>query len=95
MSVEAYETAYWDWRETNGKTSQKPKQISYKIDPDTIDEKSLIFRLMTFDPRLGVRKKVNPRQRLINALNVIFPFKHYAYVDNKLKEVVRSLGRWI
>ena len=50
LSNQAYEDAYWDWySDDSRKTSQKPKQINYKIDPDTIDEQDLIFRLMTFE----------------------------------------------
>ena len=28
LSLQAYETAYWDWHDNNGKASQKPKQIT-------------------------------------------------------------------
>ena len=92
LSVEAYETAYWDWRDNNGKSSQKPKQISYKIDPDTIDEKSLIFRLMTFDHvPLEPGRKSKPKTTADHHAKCNFPpFKHYAYVNDEIKEVVRS-----
>jgi len=49
LSVQAYEAAFHEWYDGARKASQKPKQISHKVDPDTIDEKSLVFRLMTFD----------------------------------------------
>jgi len=92
LSVEAYETAYWDWRDNNGKSSQKPKQISYKIDPDTIDEKSLIFRLMTFDHvPLEPGRKSKPKTTADHHAKCNFPpFKHYAYINDEIKEVVRS-----
>jgi len=92
LSVEAYETAYWDWKNNNGKSSQKPKQISYKIDPDTIDEKSLIFRLMTFDHvPLEPGRKSKPKTTADHHAKCNFPpFKHYAYIDEEIKEVVRS-----
>ena len=92
LSVQAYETAYLDWYENNGKTSQKPKQIAHKVDPDTIDEKSLIFRVMTFDHvPLEPGRKSKPKTVADHHSKCNFPpFKHYAYKNNKLTEVVRS-----
>ena len=58
LSTEAYETAYKEWyNDPKSKQSQKPKQINYKMDPETIDEQSLVFRLMTFEHVPLNRKK--------------------------------------
>ena len=92
LSVIAYEQAYWEWYDSNGKSSQKPKQITYKVDPNTIDEKSLIFRVMTFDHvPLEPGRKSKPKTTADHHAKCNFPpFKHYAYVNEELKEVVRS-----
>jgi len=92
LSLQAYETAYWDWHDNNGKTSQKPKQITYKIDPATIEEHTLMFRLMTFDHvPLEPGRKSKPKTTADHHAKCNFPpFQHYAYVDGELKEVLRS-----
>lgn len=92
LSLKAYETAYWDWYDNNGKASQKPKQITYKIDPSTIEENTLIFRLMTFDHvPLEPGRKSKPKTTADHHAKCNFPpFQHYAYVDGELKEVLRS-----
>ena len=92
LSLQAYETAYWDWHDNNGKASQKPKQITYKIDPATIEENTLIFRLMTFDHvPLEPGRKSKPKTTADHHAKCNFPpFQHYAYADGELKEVLRS-----
>ncbi len=92
LSLQAYETAYWDWFNNNGKASQKPKQITYKIDPDTIEENTLIFRLMTFDHvPLEPGRKSKPKTTADHHAKCNFPpFQHYAYVNGELTEVLRS-----
>ena len=92
LSVIAYEQAYWEWYDSSSKSSQKPKQITYKVDPNTIDEKSLIFRVMTFDHvPLEPGRKSKPKTTADHHAKCNFPpFKHYAYVNEELKEVVRS-----
>jgi len=92
LSIQAYENAYYEWYEGERKSSQKPKQITYKVDPDTIDEKSLVFRLMTFDHvPLEPGRKSKPKTVADHHSKCNFPpFKHYAYKDGELKEVVRS-----
>ena len=92
LSLQAYETAYWDWFDNNGKASQKPKQITYKIDPATIEEHTLMFRLMTFDHvPLEPGRKSKPKTTADHHAKCNFPpFKHYAYVNGELTEVLRS-----
>ena len=92
LSLQAYETAFYDWYDNNGKASHKPKQITYKIDPDTIEENTLIFRLMTFDHvPLEPGRKSKPKTTADNHAKCNFPpFQHYAYIDGELKEVLRS-----
>ena len=93
LSILAYESAYWEWYDnTSRKQSQKPKQVNYKIDPSTIEEKSLVFRLMTFDHvPLEPGRKNKPKTVADHHSKCNFPpFKHYAYVNGELKECLRS-----
>ena len=93
LSVQAYERAYFDWYDNpTSKQSQKPKQVTYKIDPDTIDEKSLIFRVMTFEHvPLEPGRKSKPKTVADHHAKCNFPpFKHYAYIHDELKECLRS-----
>lgn len=95
LSTVAYEEAHDYWVRTAGKAAHKPKQINYKVDPETIDASTLIFRLMTFNHipeepgRKSKPKTVGDRHSKCN----FPPFQHYAYVEGKLDEVVRS--HWI
>ena len=93
LSQQAYENAYYEWyQESTRKASQKPKQTNYKIDPSTIDPKSLIFRLMTFEHvPLEPGRKSKPKTTADHHAKCNFPpFKHLAYKEDKLTEVVRS-----
>jgi len=93
LSIQAYETAYLDWYDnTSRKQSQKPKQVNYKIDPSTIDEKSLVFRVMTYEHvPLEPGRKNKPKTVADHHSKCNFPpFKHYAYVNDELKECLRS-----
>ena len=93
LSVQAYEAAYLAWYDDpKSKQSQKPKQIAHKVDPDTIDEQSLVFRLMTFDHvPLEPGRKSKPKTVADHHSKCNFPpFKHYAYVNGELSECVRS-----
>jgi hypothetical protein len=70
----------------------KPKQKEFAIDPKSIDQEDLIFRVMDMDhiPLEPGRKK-NPRNEAETKAKVNFPpFKHYAYVGGEIKEVARS-----
>ena len=92
LSVQAYEKAFNEWYDGERKASQKPKQVTYKLDPETIDEKSLIFRVMTFEHvPLEPGRKSKPKTVADHHSKCNFPpFKHYAYVNDEVKEVVRS-----
>lgn len=70
----------------------KPKQKEFAIDPKSIDQEDLVFRVMDMDhiPQEPGRKK-NPRNEAETKAKVNFPpFKHYAYIGGELKEVARS-----
>jgi len=92
LSTQAYEAAFIEWDAGPRKASQKPKQITYKVDPDTIDENSLVFRVMTFEHvPLEPGRKSKPKTTADHHSKCNFPpFKHYAYLNDELKEVVRS-----
>ena len=70
----------------------KPKQKEFAIDPKSIDQEDLVFRVMDMEhiPLEPGRKK-NPRNEAETRCKVNFPpFKHYAYVGGEIKEVARS-----
>ena len=93
LSTQAYEEAYLEWYDNSSrKQSQKPKQINFKIDPDTIDEKTLVFRVMTYDHiPLEPGRKNKPKTTADHHSKCNFPpFKHYAYINDDIKECLRS-----
>jgi hypothetical protein len=70
----------------------KPKQKEFAIDPKSIDQEDLVFRVMDMEhiPLEPGRKK-NPRNEAETRAKVNFPpFKHYAFVGGEIKEVARS-----
>ena len=70
----------------------KPKQKEFAIDPESFDIEELVFRVTNMDhiPEAPGRKK-NPKTEADTKAKVNFPaFKHYAYQNNELVEVVRS-----
>lgn len=70
----------------------KPKQKDFAVDPDSIDDTEVVFRVMTYEhiPEEEGRKK-NPKNEAEEKSRVNFPpFKHYAYQNGELKEVARS-----
>jgi hypothetical protein len=73
----------------------KPKQKDFALDPLSISDDDLVFRVMTYEhiPEEFGRKK-NPRNEAEEKSKVNFPpFKHYAYVNGELIEVARSHWR--
>jgi len=70
----------------------KPKQKEFAVDPKEIPLEDLVFRVMTYDhiPDAQGRKK-NPKNEAETKERVNFPaYKHYAYINDELKEVARS-----
>lgn len=78
----------------DGPVSGKPRLIDHKIDPETLDEKDLIYRVTTFEhiPLEPGRKK-NPRKESEYYVKLNFvPFKHYHIINIKKKKTV-EIGR--
>jgi hypothetical protein len=70
----------------------KPKQKDFAVNLDDIDVEELVFRVMTYKhiPDAPGRKK-NPKTEAEEKEKLNFvPFKHYAFKDGVLTEVVRS-----
>lgn len=92
LGTDAFETAYYDWYDNNGKPKDKPRQIDYKVSPDTIDEDDLIFRLMTYEHvPMEPGRKSKPKTTADAHSKCNFPpFKHFKKSQGEVKEVVRS-----
>jgi len=70
----------------------KPKQKEFAVDPKSIPQEELVFRVMTMEhiPDEPGRKRV-PKNEAETKAKVNFPsFKHYAYVNGEVTEVARS-----
>lgn len=73
----------------------KPKQKDFAVEPASIDDEAVVFRVMTYEhiPEEEGRKK-NPKNEAEEKSRVNFPpFKHYAYKNGELTEVARSHWR--
>lgn len=92
LSSAAYDENVNIWHTIKGGKGTKPKQAEFKVDPDSIPLEDLVFRIMTFEhvPLEPGRKKTPKTVADQHARCNFPPFKHYAYVDGELKEVVRS-----
>ena len=85
----AYQAAVADY---SGPANKKPKQKEFLVDPTTIPDEDITFRVMNMDhiPLEPGRKK-NPRNEAETKAKVNFPaFKHYAKVSGEITEVARS-----
>ena len=70
----------------------KPKQKEFAVDPKSIPQEELVFRVMTMEhiPDEPGRKRI-PKNEAETKAKVNFPsFKHYAYVNGEVTEVARS-----
>ena len=91
LSTENYEHA----RDTyEGPVSGKPRQIDHKIDPQSLNEDELIYRVMTYEHiPLDPGRKKNPRKEAEHYVKLNFiPFKHYMITDRANKEA-KEVGR--
>ena len=86
MSADLYEKQVDLW--SNGKLGKtKPKKSDHVVDFNTINKSDVVFRVMTFDhiPTSTSKKNKNGHVKCNFP-----PFKHYAFVNDELKEVLRS-----
>jgi hypothetical protein len=70
----------------------KPKQKEFAVDPKSIPQEELVFRVMTMEhiPDEPGRKRI-PKNEAETKAKVNFPsFKHFAYVNDEVTEVARS-----
>jgi len=70
----------------------KPKQKEFAVDPKSIPQEELVFRVMTMEhiPDEPGRKRI-PKNEAETKAKINFPsFKHYAYVNGEVTEVARS-----
>jgi hypothetical protein len=89
-AAELLEAAIAQWQE-RGK-GEKPKSAQHQVDPSTIQNDELVFRIMTFDhiPEEPGRKN-KPKNVADHHTKINFPpFKHYAFINGQVTEVVRS-----
>lgn len=90
-TAELWEQGIEAWQ-TAGSRGEKPKGAQFKVDPLSIPVSDLTFRLMTFEhiPEEPGRKN-KPKSNADRHSKVNFPpFKHFAFVNDTLTEVVRS-----
>lgn len=92
LSGQGYEAGIELWDTTDGNRNTKPKQVEFKVEPDTIATEDIVFRVMSYShiPEAPGRKK-NPKTVADHYVRLNFPpFVHYSYVDGEWKEVMRS-----
>ena len=87
----AHEKAVQEWDAGLWKTKRKPRAVEFAVDPDTILETDLVFRINTYEHIPLENRKNKPKTEADLHTKVNFPpFKHYALIGNDFKEVVRS-----
>jgi hypothetical protein len=87
----AHEEAVKKWEQGLWDKKRKPRAAEFAVDPDTITEKELVFRINTYEHIPLEQRKTNPKTVADHHTKVNFPpFSHYALVGNNWKEVVRS-----
>lgn len=92
LSSLGYERGIDHWYDTDGSRNTKPKQADFKVDPNSISDEDVVFRVMTYShiPETPGRKK-NPKTEADRHTRLNFPpFKHYAFINGELREVLRS-----
>jgi hypothetical protein len=92
LSGIGYEQGINVWYDTDGARNTKPKQAEFRVSAESVDVNDVVFRVMTYDhiPEAPGRKK-NPKTVADKHERLNFPpFKHYAFVDGELQEVLRS-----
>lgn len=92
LSSAAYERGINRWHDVHNAKGIKPKQAEFRVQPEEIDIKDIVFRIMTFEhiPEAPGRKK-NPKTVADHYVRLNFPpFKHYAFIDGEWKEALRS-----
>jgi hypothetical protein len=92
LSSSAYDAGILRWHDELGGKGAKPKQAEFKVEPDTIKDTDIVFRVMTFEhvPSEPNRKKTPKSVADIHTKCNFPPFKHYALIDGEWREVVRS-----
>jgi len=91
LQKEAHEAEVKRWENGELERKTKPRAIDFAIDPETIPETDLVFRVMTFEHVPKEDRKTNPKQESDYHTRCNFPpFKHFALKDKKLTEVARS-----
>lgn len=92
LSSQGYELGIDQWHDEGGSRATKPKQADFRIEPEDIPLEDIVFRVMTYShiPETPGRKK-NPKTEADRHTRLNFPpFKHYAFIDGELREVLRS-----
>jgi len=92
LSNARYDQEISQWHINGASRSNKPKQSDFRVEPEDINIEDLVFRVMTYEhiPKTPNRKK-NPKTEADLHTKINFPpFKHYAFVDGELREVLRS-----
>lgn len=87
----AHEEDVERWQRGELKQKTKPKVADYAIDPLSIADTDLVFRVMTYSHIPLEDRKSNPKTEADHHARCNFPaFKHYALVNDEWTEVARS-----
>lgn len=92
LSGVGYENGINVWYDDDGARNTKPKQADFRVAVDSVNVDDVVFRVMTYDhiPETPGRKK-SPKTEADKHERLNFPpFKHYAFVNGELQEVLRS-----
>lgn len=94
LQKEAHEAEIDRWEKGLTGKKTRPRAIDFYIDPATINDEDIVIRVMTFDHIPEENRKNKPKTTADNHSKCNFPpFKHYAYVNGEMEEVVRS--HWV
>lgn len=90
-SAERWEKEITNWQES-GSRGEKPKGAASRIPVESINTEDVVFRIMTYSqiPEEPGRKSKPKNNADIHTRLNFPPFKHYAFINNELTEVVRS-----
>jgi len=91
LTYNKYDVDVKKWENGQLNTRTKPKLSQFSVTDEEVDETALVVRVMCFDHIPDSSKKKTPKKEADYHIRCNFPpFKHYAYENEKWREVARS-----